>query len=162
VVNIGNPSTPRPEARISAARDGLGRHLRAGGAVLGVHASAMSLTTMAEWQTILGGRWVTGRSKHPPQGPSRICVRTDAHPITAGLGDFEVFDERYSYLETGADIVVLCEHEHDGIRHPVVWARQSGPARVVYDGLGHDTRSYDSPGHVGLIQQSVAWLLGGI
>jgi type 1 glutamine amidotransferase len=40
-----------------------------------------------------------------------------------------------------------------------VWARESGPARVVYDGLGHDTRSYDSAGHVDLLRRTVGWLL---
>jgi uncharacterized protein len=40
-----------------------------------------------------------------------------------------------------------------------VWARESRLARVVYDGLGHDTRSYQSPGHVELLQRAVGWLL---
>ena len=35
----------------------------------------------------------------------------------------------------------------------------SGLARVVYDGLGHDTRSYESPGHVELLRRVVGWLL---
>ena len=38
-------------------------------------------------------------------------------------------------------------------------ARESGPARVVYDGLGHDTRSYGSAGHVELLRRAVEWLL---
>ena len=71
------------------------------------------------------------------------------HPITEGLGDISVTDERYSYLSTEPDITVLGQHAHDHLWHPVVWARDTGAGRVVYDGLGHDTRSYDSPGHVG-------------
>ena len=30
--------------------------------------------------------------------------------------------------------------------HPMIWAREHGAGRVVYDGLGHDARSYDSGG----------------
>ena len=159
VVNIGNPEHPRPADRIAAAAKGLIGHIDAGRALLGVHASATSLTTMPAWPAIIGGRWMRGRTMHPPQGRSSIRIRTDSHPIAAGIADFEIFDERYSYLQTDADIDVLCEHEYEDVKHPLAWAREAGPARVVYDGLGHDARSYDSQGHVQLVQRSVQWLL---
>jgi uncharacterized protein len=159
VVNIGNPTDPRPPELIDAARAGIEAHLSAGGALLGVHSSATSLTTMPQWPTILGGRWVRGRTMHPPQGESMITLTAADHPITSGLTDFVVFDERYSYLEIQPDVTVLCEHTHDGRRHPLVWARQADSFRVVYDGLGHATASYDSPGHVELIRRAIRWLL---
>lgn len=159
VVNIGNPSNPRPPELIEAARAGIEAHLAVGGAILGVHSSATSLPTLPEWPVILGGRWVRGKSMHPPQGPTTISITTVDHPITSGLTDFAIFDERYSYLETQPDITVLCEHSHDGLRHPVVWARETDRYRVVYDGLGHDTASYDSTGHVKLLHHVVRWLM---
>ena len=159
VVNIGNPTDPRPAELIEAARIGLQDHLAGGGALLGIHSSATSLTTMPEWPAILGGSWVRGRSMHPPQSEATISLSTGQHPITKDLTDFVIFDERYSYLQTQPDITVLYEHSHDGLRHPLVWARQSDRHRVVYDGLGHDTASYDSAGHVELLRRSVRWLL---
>jgi uncharacterized protein len=159
VVNIGNPSDPRPPELIEAARAGIEAHLSVGGAILGVHSSATSLTTMPQWPAILGGRWVRGQSMHPPQGESTITLTPAEHSITRGLTDFVVFDERYSYLETQPDVTVLCEHTYDGLRHPLVWARQTDRSRVVYDGLGHDSASYDSQGHVELIRRAVRWLL---
>jgi type 1 glutamine amidotransferase len=82
------------------------------------------------------------RTMHPEQGLFTVSVRSGAHhPIVAGLDDFTVFDERSSYLHTNPDITVVGEHLTDGRLHPIVWARESGPARVVYNGLGHDTRS---------------------
>jgi uncharacterized protein len=162
VINIGNPSTPRPEERIKAARVGIEDHLSAGGAILGVHSSATSLTTLPEWPMILGGRWVRGQSMHPPQSQTTISITSVDHPITRGLADFAIFDERYSYLETQPDITVLCEHSHNGLRHPVVWARETDRYRVVYDGLGHDTASYDRTGHVRLLRRIVRWLMGAL
>jgi type 1 glutamine amidotransferase len=159
VVNIGNPRETRPQSRIDSAARGLDRHLQRGGALLGVHVSATSMTTMSTWSHMLGGHWVRGRTMHPEQDLATIVVCSDAHPIVQGLTDFTVFDERYSYLHTNPDITVLCEHSTDGRLHPMVWVRESGPARVVYDGLGHDTRSYESAGHVELLSRSVAWLL---
>ncbi len=161
VINIGNPHNPRPQSLIDNAERGLNRHLENGGAILGVHVSATSMTTMPGWSRMLGGHWVRGRTMHPKQDLATIVVCTGAHPIVEDLADFTVFDERYSYLHTNADVTVLCKHSTDQKVHPVVWARQSGTARVVYDGLGHDTRSYDSAGHVELIRRSVDWLLEG-
>jgi hypothetical protein len=153
VINIGNPSSARPPGLVDAARAGLEKHLSAGRAILGVHSSATSLTTMPEWPVILGGRWVRGRSMHPPKGVTSISITTADHPITSGLTDFVIFDERYSYLETQPDITVLCEHSHDALRLPL------DRYRVVYDGLGHDTASYDSTGHVRLLRRIARWLL---
>jgi uncharacterized protein len=159
VVNIGNPREARPQSRIDAAERGLERHLQRGGALLGIHVSATSLTTMSGWSEMLGGHWVRGRTMHPKQDLATILVRARAHPIVRDLADFTVFDERYSYLHTNPDITVLCVHQTEGQLHPIVWARESGLARVVYDGLGHDTRSYESPGHVELLRRVVGWLL---
>jgi type 1 glutamine amidotransferase len=159
VINIGNPREARPQDRIDAAEHGLDRHLQRGGALLGVHVSATSMTTMTRWSRMLGGHWVRGRTMHPPQDLFTVVVHAGAHPIVHGLADFTVLDERYSYLHTNPDITVLCEHSNDGLLHPIVWTREAGPARVVYDGLGHDTRSYDSAGHVDLLSRTVGWLL---
>ena len=40
----------------------------------------------------------------------------------------------------------------------MIWAREHGAGRVVYDGLGHDSRSYDSPAHRDLLRRAVDWL----
>ena len=162
VVNIGNPPDQRPPELIGAARAGIEDHLAGGGALLGVHSSATSLTTMPQWPAILGGAWVRGRSMHPPQSEAPLLLSTRQHPITNGLTSFVIFDERYSYLQPQPDITVLYEHSYNGLRHPLVWARQTDRFRVVYDGLGHDTASYDNGGHVELLRRSVLWLLGDL
>ncbi len=161
VVNIGNPARPRPAGAVAAVEAGLDSYLGGGGSLLALHASATSMPALPGWERILGGRWVRGRTMHPPRGAARILRSGAEHPITRGLGDFEVLDERYTDLATRADTTVLYEHEHEGHRHPLVWARQPGPGRVVYDALGHDTASYASAGRVALLEASVRWLLAG-
>lgn len=162
VVNIGNPLEPRPREWVDAAAAGLRRHLDAGGGLLAVHASATSFTGMREWPDLLGGRWVRGHTRHPPLD-EYVVSRTDAtHPVTDGLGDFTVVDERYSYLENRSDVTILYDHLFEDVRHPLVWARAAGPGRVVYDALGHGSTSYDAPGHRDLIGRAVGWLLGSL
>ncbi len=93
---------------------------------------------MREWPDLLGGRWVRGRTMHPPLEDCLVSVTDAAHPVSADLQDFTVVDERYSYLETRPDVTVLYDHHFEDARHPLVWARDAGPGRVVYDALGHD------------------------
>ena len=54
----------------------------------------------------------------------------------------------------------LAEHDEGGVAHPLVWARELGPSRVIVDLLGHDTASYDSPEHRELLRRAIEWLAG--
>lgn len=159
VVNVGNPAQPRPAERMEAAAAGLLRHLASGGGLLGVHASATSFTGMRQWPEILGGRWVRGRTMHPPRSQCVVSVTDADHPVSDGLRDFTLVDERYSYLESRPEVTVLHAHHFEDARHPLVWAREADGGRVVYDALGHDVVSYDAPGHVELLDRSIRWLL---
>jgi hypothetical protein len=158
VINAGNAEQPGPAD--PAVATGVLAYLAAGHPLLVSHISATAFVDWPEWEAILGGRWVRGTSMHPDQDLARVEVATDAHPIVAGVVDFTVFDERYSYLRLGSDIEQLAWHEHDGLRHPLLWVHSYGPARVVYDALGHDGRSYESAEHRMLVARSAQWLLG--
>lgn len=169
VVNIGAADAPfapgaEPEPAgpeiDAASRAGLLAHLAAGRPLLALHVSSTSLHFVPEWEGILGGIWVRGTTMHPDYGRAHIHVETDAHPIVAGVHDFEVDDERYSFMRVAAEVRALAWHQHDGMRHPLLWTHASGPARVVYDALGHDSASYDSPGRRDILARSARWLLG--
>jgi uncharacterized protein len=133
---------------------------RNGGAVLGLHQAANTFADSSYWAKILGGRWVPGISTHPPIGDCTINVRTGIHPITQGLGDINLFDERYCDLWTAPGVQVLATHEEDGRDHPVVWVNTSGGYRSVYDALGHDVRALESRGRRRLLRREALWLLG--
>ncbi|MDQ1575582.1 MAG: uncharacterized protein QOH55_732 [Microbacteriaceae bacterium] len=159
VVNLGEPDTLEP-ARDEPDRAGLLAYLASGSPILIMHVSSTSLPGVPEWESIIGGIWVRGTTMHPDQGLSEIRVYPERHEIVAPLGDFTVFDERYSYLRTAPELVPLATHEHDGIEHPLLWARTYGASRVVYDALGHDTRSYESAEHRAIIARAARWLVG--
>ena len=132
--------------------------LARGGGLLAMHSAAVAFPGQPAWRATLGAVWEHGRTFHPPLGPSEIRRTAVAHPIADGLGDFEVVDERYTDLDLVAGVTPLFIHEEGGANHPLVWAREVGGGRVVYDALGHDTRSYAEPAHAALLRRAAAWL----
>ncbi|GAA3810796.1 hypothetical protein GCM10022226_34070 [Sphaerisporangium flaviroseum] len=135
------------------ARAGLLRHLDRGGGVLAMHAAAICFDDWDRWRQMLGASWAWGVSHHPPLGPAEVKVH-GGHPIVEGLGDFELIDEVYSDLDVLPDVVPLAS----ALGQPLVWARTAGRGRLVYDALGHDSRSYESPAHRTLVKGAARWL----
>jgi len=147
-----------PEADTSAAAAGLRSALDRGLGVLAIHVGACTLLRLPAWESVTGTAWVSGRSMHPKVGPCRVITYPGRHPICAPVTDFDMIDERYTYMRIAPDVVPLAAHEHHGEVYPLLWARVLGRSRVVTDALGHDERSYDSPAHRQLISRAAQWL----
>jgi uncharacterized protein len=158
VLNASSGGLPTPSEADALA--GLSSYLDEGHPLLVFHAAAMAFSGADAWEEMLGGRWDPATSMHPPWGPSGIEVATDAHPLTTGVSGFTVQDERYSFLRVNPDVLAVAWHRHDDVRHPLVWTHRAGRARVVYDALGHDARSFDSPEHCRLVRNAASWLTG--
>ncbi len=166
-VNTGDPwrhlddtATNQPDpALISLAQANLAAAFDRGIDVLGMHTAASSLLDYPQFRQALGGEWVLGRSWHPAM--STFEVRPLHDDIAEGLCDFKVFDERYTDLAMDDDIEPLMEAQSSEDEDDVIiaWAHQYGESRVVYDALGHDTRSYDSCGHKSFLKRVLSWLL---
>jgi len=133
------PLSPGARAAIAAWHDG-------GRPVLALHTGIICFDDWPRWAEILGGRWVWGRSHHPPLGP--VVVRD-------GGEGFEVVDECYRDLDVADDVEVLATSA-DG--DPLAWTRTAGGPTAV-DLLGHDARSLDHPGHRRLLAALVGHLL---
>jgi uncharacterized protein len=147
-----------PEADTSAAAAGLRSALDRGVGVLAIHVGACTLLRLSAWESVTGAAWVSGRSMHPKAGSCRVITYPGRHPICAPVTDFDIIDERYTYMRIAPDVVPLAAHEHNGEVYPLLWARVLGRSRVVTDALGHDERSYDSPAHRQLISRAAEWL----
>ncbi len=132
--------------------------VRAGVPLLALHQAANTFADSPEWSPLVGGRWVVGTSMHPPIGPATFRVADAEHPVTTGLTDVEAFDERYCDLAVDPRSRVLLTTRHAGADHPVVWV-SGGADRVVYDGLGHDVRSYASASRRELLRREAQWLV---
>lgn len=147
----------------AAARDALAAHLAAGGGLLGMHTASICFDDWPGWGDALGGAWAWDRSHHPGIGP-RVSVSVAAgHPLVDGLDDFAVVDEVYSDLALRPGVEGLLAAPHPGTdapRHPLLWAREHGGGRVVYDALGHHPPSYDVPEHAEIVRRAIRWTTG--
>lgn len=152
-----------------AARRSLLAHVEAGGGLLGVHTASICFDDWPEWQNLLGGAWVWGRSFHPPCGRVEVCPTGTRHVITEGASKFSLLsDEVYSDLSIAPDVQPLLMASAsplasgiEGGAWPVLWARQVGQGRVVYDALGHDRGSLEHPQHRLLLRRSALWAGAG-
>ncbi|MEO3872413.1 ThuA domain-containing protein [Nonomuraea sp. B12E4] len=136
------------------ARATLLDHLDQGGGLLCVHSASICFDDWQGWPRVLGGCWEWPRSHHPPLGWTSVRVH-GTHPVVEGLRDFDVVDEVYSDLRVLPDVEPLASANGQ----PLVWARPVRRGRVLYDALGHDTRSYDNEIHRTLLRRAALWLL---
>jgi type 1 glutamine amidotransferase len=103
---------------------------------------------------LVGSRY----SSHGPQPhESRFRVALDpAHPITAGLADFDITHEHYRLETTGTATTIASRLTDEGAE-PLVQVREFGAGRVTYIQLGHDMRVWTEPGVREIIRRSARW-----
>ncbi|QGN31570.1 ThuA domain-containing protein [Microlunatus sp. Gsoil 973] len=163
VINCGgNPEVElAPEPIWQQSFQAFERWLGSGHPVLGVHAASNAFPDWPAWPELLGGRWVRGRSHHPPRTEFTFKVPPAGrdHPALGGLTHVSVLDERYSELDVSADAVPLLQHRFDDKDQVMAWALQRDGRKTVYDGLGHDAQSFASADRRRLLTAEVGWLL---
>lgn len=160
VVRCGTGTAADEDADWTGFHGRLAALLAAGVPVLALHQGANTFGSAPWWAAAVGGGWVDGTSWHPPIGTFEFRPVDDEHPVTSGLAPFSAYDEAYLDLVVEPGIRPLVVADHEGKAHPVVW-QGPGPARVIYDALGHDGRSFDSPGRRDLLRRELAWLTAG-
>ncbi|WP_454111764.1 ThuA domain-containing protein [Microbacterium aurum] len=154
-VNAGDPwrDDPGDGGVDPASVAGFDAALRRGIGVLALHSAVSSLRDYPAWGAAIGALWLPGVSHHPPHGRTRIDIVGDADR----LRDFELDDERYCRLQPIGQRTIIARHGGDGRPEPAAWTTRRGDARIAVDALGHDDRSYDSPGHRALIAHLARW-----
>ena len=94
---------------------------------------------------------------HPPIGPFAVEVVNRDHELTRGIDDFEVVDELYlSHTTSAIDTLMQTHFEGEAIGFvdgqwpktavPILYTRDIGKGRIVYNALGHCRGHHDLPG----------------
>ena len=143
---------------LNAVRDG-------GVGIAGCHGGMCdAFRDAADWHFMTGGQWVA----HPGDDGTRYRVRiTDTnHPITRGVGDFDVVSEQY-YLHVDPAVKVLADtrfpvadgpHVPNGaVDMPVLWTKFFGRGRVFYSSIGHTPAAVAAEPHLTLLRRGFSW-----
>ena len=114
-----------------------------------------------EYQFMVGGQWVA----HPGNIIDyRVNVHDQQHPVTAGIGDFDMHSEQY-YLHTDPSNKVLATTTFsgeyafwvEGTVMPVVWTRHYGKGKIFYSSLGHVIGDFDVPEAREIVRRGLLW-----
>src|SRR6266542_774036 len=103
---------------------------------------------------------------HPPFGPFTVKVSDPHHPITQGVGSFDLEDECYrrNVFDPGAIRVIMTSHHPDPEAkidgEPSAWVRELGRGRIFYCALGHDHRVWPHPAVRDLVARGIRWAAG--
>jgi len=159
-----------------AEQEGMKAFIRGGKAFICLHISTCVPDAWPEYHEITGGGWMTGKSFHPPYGAFTVTVSDPKHPGVRGLSDFETYDELYMGLaiRDDNDVFITAEAEDGtypwgpqrqpkhmpGGAFPLGWTRQYGDGNVFVLLLGHDGKSFETPGFQKLVLNGIDWATG--
>lgn len=145
------------------------RAVQAGVGLAGCHGGMCdAFRDCTDWHFMTGGQWVA----HPGNDGVRytVRVRDESHPITQGIGEFEVGSEQY-YMHVDPAVKVLATtqfpvadgpHVPNGrVTMPVIWTKFFGKGRVYYNSIGHTAAVLEQEPVITLIRRGYRWAAEG-
>ncbi len=89
-----------------------------------------------------------------------VEVADRVHPITKGLGPWEMVDETYTVNEPGEGNHILLTTEHPKSMRSLAWTRSYGKARVFCCESGHDNQTWADANFRIILQRGILWAAG--
>jgi uncharacterized protein len=134
--------------------------VRSGVGLAGCHGGMCdAFRNETEYQFMTGGQWVA----HPGNDGRHYWVNiTDLNPITSGIGDFEVWSEKY-YMHVDPAVRVLATtrfEDYGDALMPVMWTKTYGAGRVFYCSLGHQANIIAMPQVLTMMGRGMRWAAG--
>ncbi len=150
--------TAQQQALLDAVKAGKGVVALHGANIMGWEGDRLASAYRPLFE-LVGNRYLSHGPGHH-EGRHTIEIVTE-HPVTAGVGTFDLFDEYYEFELADDNVTVLAQRRRDdGVVIPVLYVRQVGEGRVVYLALGHDMRSWGEPPVRALVRQAITWAAG--
>lgn len=143
-------STKRVPDLTPAQEAGLFQFVASGKGLVGIHGTAWWIGGKAV--DLIGGH----ANWHPPGLTFTVNVADPSHPITQGLGDFEVEDEIYMSA-WDPNIHILATANWSDKKHPMAWVKPYGKGRVFYTTLGHGPGTFERPAMQQFMTKGVRW-----
>ncbi len=142
--------------------------IRNGKPLVVLHHSICAYDNWPEYYKIIGGKYfhkptVVDGKEYPACSyihdvHFRVRIADKNNPVTAGLTDFDIFDETYKgyYIEPG--VTPLLYTDEPSSNQTIGWTKKYGKARVVTLQSGHDVPTFENPDFRKLLKQSIEWV----
>ena len=157
--------------------EGLRAAVEAGTGLAGWHGGiADSYRNTSDYLHLIGGQFACHPGKHPDE---RIGEQSDnyvhytvnllpaaaEHPITAGIGDFDLVTEQYWVLaDDYIDVLATTTQQvrdwdpwHRPVTSPAIWTRQWGRGRIFVATPGHHVDILEEPNVNTIIKRGMLW-----
>lgn len=144
--------------------------LQGGIGVVSLHHNLGAHRDWDEFRKVIGGKFIFeettidgrkyGKTPWSHGETLQVTVVDQDHPITAGVGNFEIHDETYGRFYVAPDVHVLLTTGHPKNNPQVAWTKRYGRSRVFYLMLGHDSHAYGHPAFAQLVHQGIRWAAG--
>ncbi len=126
-----------------------------GGGFLALHNAQGLYPPNGLYYKLFGGNY----GGHPKPYVFTIRIENKDHPLTAGVEDFEIFDEHHMckyYLDR--EHLLLRSIARDNTAAPAGWWREQGKGRFCYFSPGHTPEALGHPMMQRLIRNALNWL----
>lgn len=132
-----------------------------------LHHSICAFDDWPEYFNIIGGKYfhkatvVNGKEYAPCTYIHDVHFRVNiagTHPVTAGLNDFDIFDETYKGYYVAPDVTPILTTAEVSSTPVIGWAKTYGKARVVTLQSGHDVPTFEQAEYRKLLKQAIEWV----
>ena len=152
-----NMHTEPPSEKARAALEALGEVEQG---IVFLHHGLLGFPKWPVWSSIIG---IPDRSFTYSYGETvHVEIADPDHPITRGLGPWDMVDETYAMDAAGPDCHVLLTTDHPKSLRTLAWTRQHNKARVLVLASGHDKQTYANPNFQTVLLKGIQWAAGRI
>ncbi len=130
----------------------LSAYVEGGGGLVVVHSGTAGYRESTTMRGLLGGLFL----RHPEQCTVAFEV-TASHPVTEGVGAFEVLDEHYWIDALDPSAEVLAKTSAGGVDQPGCWVARRGEGRVCVITPGHNLEVWLDPDFRHLLRNALLW-----
>jgi hypothetical protein len=148
------------------ARQNLRDFVESGKGIVVLHHGILDFQKWPWWyEEVVGGLYRLDRQGSIPNstvkfGERHLITPVGQHPITAGIGPFEVTDETYKGLFISDKITPLLVTDNPTSDKTVAWIGPCRTSRVVFIQLGHDHSPFNHPSYRAIVHNSILWTAG--
>ena len=130
----------------------LSSFVEGGGGLVAVHSGIAGYRESTTVRGLLGGLFL----RHPEQCPVAFQV-TAAHPVTEGVGSFELLDEHYWIDALDPSVEVLAKTSGGVVDQPGCWVARRGEGRVCVITPGHNLEVWLNSNFQRLLRNALLW-----